>query len=183
MSDFRPLCPPPLNNVKKKLHFSYGMASLTDSLTHWLLFRKLDWYDPVIRRWQLKLVEVVTVAHVDDEKRVDSLVQIWKVKFGHKVKFLFRLWGQGFKVWSRFWGWFSGKILKLKFGQYFADDVWFRFLLSLVHYSEARFGRDLVQMLMFDVFIKILKLMLNRDSKIVICSILWTVNCDLVIWT
>ena len=36
---------------------------------------------------------------------------------------------------------------------------------------------------MFDVFIKILKLMLNRDSKIVICSILWTVNCDLVIWT
>ena len=39
-----------------------------------------------------KLVEVVTVAHVDDEKRVDnSLVQIWKVKFGHKVKFLFRL--------------------------------------------------------------------------------------------
>ena len=40
----------------------------------------------------LKLVEVVTVAHVDDEKRVDnSLVQIWKVKFGLKVKFLFRL--------------------------------------------------------------------------------------------
>ena len=35
-----------------------------------------------------KLVEVVTVAHVDDEKRVDnSLVQIWKVKFGLKVKF------------------------------------------------------------------------------------------------
>ena len=39
-----------------------------------------------------KLVEVVTVANVDDEKRVDdSLVQIWKVKFGHKSKFLFRL--------------------------------------------------------------------------------------------
>ena len=39
-----------------------------------------------------KLVEVVTVIHVDDEKRADnSLVQIWKVKFGHKVKFLFRL--------------------------------------------------------------------------------------------
>ena len=28
-----------------------------------------------------KLVEVVTVAHVDDENCVDSLVQIWKVKF------------------------------------------------------------------------------------------------------
>ena len=39
-----------------------------------------------------KLVEVVTVAQVDDEIRVDnSLVQIWKVKFGHKVKFLLRL--------------------------------------------------------------------------------------------
>ena len=39
-----------------------------------------------------KLVEVVTVVDVDDEKRVDNnLVQIWKVKFGHKVRFLFRL--------------------------------------------------------------------------------------------
>ena len=36
-----------------------------------------------------KLVEVVTVANVDDEKRVDnSLVQIWKLKFGHKIKCL-----------------------------------------------------------------------------------------------
>ena len=50
-----------------------------------------------------KLVEVVTVVEVDDEKRVDnSLVQIWKVNFGHKVKFLFELLGQGFKVCSRF---------------------------------------------------------------------------------
>ena len=39
-----------------------------------------------------KLVEDVTVVEVDDEKRVDnSLVQIWKVNFGHKVKFLFGL--------------------------------------------------------------------------------------------
>ena len=39
-----------------------------------------------------KLVEVVFVADVDAENRVDnSLVQIWKLKFGHKVKFLFRL--------------------------------------------------------------------------------------------
>ena len=35
-----------------------------------------------------KLVEVVTVVEVDDEKGVNnSLVQIWKVNFGHKVKF------------------------------------------------------------------------------------------------
>ena len=72
-----------------------------------------------------KLVKVVTFADVDDEKRVDnSLVQIWKVKFGHKVNFLFRLWAQGFKVWSRFWSWCSSKILKLKFGHYFAADAW-----------------------------------------------------------
>ena len=39
-----------------------------------------------------KLFEVITVTHVDDEKRADnSLMHIWKVKFGHKVKFLFRL--------------------------------------------------------------------------------------------
>ena len=40
----------------------------------------------------LLTVEVVTVDDVDAEKRVDnSLVQIWKLKFGHKVEFLFRL--------------------------------------------------------------------------------------------
>ena len=39
-----------------------------------------------------KLVEVVTVADVDAEKCVDdSLVQIWKLRFGHKAKLLFRL--------------------------------------------------------------------------------------------
>ena len=39
-----------------------------------------------------KLVEVVTGADIDAEKRVDdSLVQIWKLKFGHKAKSMFRL--------------------------------------------------------------------------------------------
>ena len=39
-----------------------------------------------------KLVEVVAVADGDDENRVgNSLMQIWKVDFGHKVKFLFGL--------------------------------------------------------------------------------------------
>ena len=37
-----------------------------------------------------KLVEVVTVAEVDDEDRVgNSLLQIWKLRFGHKAKILF----------------------------------------------------------------------------------------------
>ena len=35
------------------------------------------------------LVEVVTVADVDAEKHVEgSLVQIRRLKFGHKIKFL-----------------------------------------------------------------------------------------------
>ena len=37
-----------------------------------------------------KLVEVVSVANVDDEDRVgNSLLQIWKLRFGHKTKLLF----------------------------------------------------------------------------------------------
>ena len=71
-----------------------------------------------------KLVEVVTVAHVDDEKRVDnSLVQIWRVKSGLKVKFLFRLWFQGLV-----------KILKLMFT--------FRFSRCLVEILKM-FDQDL----------------------------------------
>ena len=39
-----------------------------------------------------KLVEVVTVADVDDEDRVgNSLLHIWKLRFGHQAKLLFRL--------------------------------------------------------------------------------------------
>ena len=47
-----------------------------------------------------KLVEVVTVADVDDEKRFDaSFMQIWKLKFVHKAKFCSDF---KHKVWSRF---------------------------------------------------------------------------------
>ena len=39
-----------------------------------------------------KLVEVDTVVEVDDEDRIgNSLLQIWKLRFGYKVKLLFRL--------------------------------------------------------------------------------------------
>ena len=39
-----------------------------------------------------KLVEVVTVAHVDAEDHVgNSLLQIWELTFGPKAKLLFRL--------------------------------------------------------------------------------------------
>ena len=39
-----------------------------------------------------KLVDVVTVDDVDDEDHVgNSLLQIWKLRFGHKAELLFRL--------------------------------------------------------------------------------------------
>ena len=46
-----------------------------------------------------KLVDVVTVAGVSDEDRVGNRLLLWKLRFGHKAKLLFRLWAQG---WSRF---------------------------------------------------------------------------------
>ena len=64
---------------------------MTDSLTHCRLVNLID-VTLACEDGNLKHVEVVTVVDVDDEKRVDnSVVQIWKVKFGHNIKFLFRL--------------------------------------------------------------------------------------------
>ena len=60
--------------------------SLTDSFTDSCLVNLID-VTLACEDGNSKLVEVVTVVEVDDEKRVDnSLVQIWKVNFGHKVK-------------------------------------------------------------------------------------------------
>ena len=43
-----------------------------------------------------KLVEVVTDADNDDENLVcNSLLQIWRLRFGHTTKLLFRLSAQG----------------------------------------------------------------------------------------
>ena len=57
-----------------------------------------------------KLVEAVTVADVDDDKRFDdSFTQIWKLKFGHKAKFCLV------------------KSLKFKFKRNFETEVWSEF--------------------------------------------------------
>ena len=61
-----------------------------------------------------KLVEVVTIADVDDENRVgNSLLQIWKLRFCHKAKLLFRPSAQGLV-----------RSLKLKFRRDFEAEVW-----------------------------------------------------------
>ena len=42
-----------------------------------------------------KLVDIVTVANVDDEDCIgNSLLQIWELRIVHKAKLLFRLWAQ-----------------------------------------------------------------------------------------
>ena len=69
----------------------YTSHSLTHSLTHSCLVNLID-VTLACEDGNSKLVEVVAVDEVDDEKHVDnSLVQFWKVNFGHKVKFLFGL--------------------------------------------------------------------------------------------
>ena len=59
--------------------------SLTHSLTHCCLVNLID-VTLACEDANSKLVEVVTVADVSDEDRVgNSLLQIWKLRFGHKA--------------------------------------------------------------------------------------------------
>ena len=65
--------------------------SLTDSLTDSCLVNLIN-VSLACKDGNSKLVEVVTVADVDDEDRVgNSLLHIWELKFCHKAKLLFRL--------------------------------------------------------------------------------------------
>ena len=58
---------------------------LTDSLTHSCLVNLID-VTLVFEDANSKLVEVVTVADVDDEDRIgNSLLQILKLRFGHRA--------------------------------------------------------------------------------------------------
>ena len=68
----------------------YPCHSLTNSLTD---CRLADFIDVTLacEDGNSKLVEVVTVANVDDEDCAgNSLLQIWELMFGHKAKLLFR---------------------------------------------------------------------------------------------
>ena len=71
------------------------LLSLTKSLTPCCLVNLFD-VTLAFEDAYSKLVEVVTVADVDDEDRIgNSLLQIWKVSFGHKAKLLFRFGAEG----------------------------------------------------------------------------------------
>ena len=128
----------------------------------------------------LKLVKVVTVTDISDEDRVgNSLLQIWKLRFGQKAKLLFRLWAQGFcrdfevefkarfeaGVWSvfaadvlqRLWSWILvEKILKLglinilKFNFSWDVHVWLRFWSwYLFEILKMKFDQDLCRNLLW----------------------------------
>ena len=61
--------------------------SLTDSLTNSRLVNLID-VTLACEDAYSKLVEVITVAVVSDEDRVcNSLLQIGKLRFGHKLRF------------------------------------------------------------------------------------------------
>ena len=67
--------------------FTLGTNSLTNSCLVNLIDVTLACEDAYS-----KLVEIVAVADVSDEDRVGkSLLQIWKLRFGHKALLLFRL--------------------------------------------------------------------------------------------
>ena len=84
------------------------LLSLTKSLTPCCLVNLFD-VTLACKDNNSKLAEVVTVDVADSEKGVDnSLVQIWKLKFGHEIKCLSSLWAQGLVT-----------ILKLKLRQDF----------------------------------------------------------------
>ena len=63
--------------------------SLTDSLTNCCLVNLID-VSLACEDGNSKLVEVVTVAHVEDHVG-NSLLQIWELTFGPIAKLLFRL--------------------------------------------------------------------------------------------
>ena len=85
---------------------SWLCLSLTHSLTHSLTpYRLVNFIDVTLacEDANSKLIEVVTVVDVDAQNQVDdSLVQIWKLKFGHKINFFVHTlntrFGQDFEV-------------------------------------------------------------------------------------
>ena len=75
--------------------FTLVTHSLTHSLTHCCLLNLID-VTLACKDANSKLVEVVTVADVDDEDCVgNSLLQIRKLRFGHEAKLLFRAKAKG----------------------------------------------------------------------------------------
>ena len=73
-----------LNFYRTRVRSLFTLVS--NSLTHSCLVNLID-VTLACEDANSKLVEVVSVADVSDEDRVGkSLLQIWKLRFGHKAK-------------------------------------------------------------------------------------------------
>ena len=106
-----------------------SLATLvSDYLTHYSLVDLTD-LTLACENANSKLVEVVTVADVDAEDRVDSLVEVLNLNFG-----------RDFEPW--FGSWKLVKILRYMFGQDFDADVWlsFKVVTLLIALNPSAFG-------------------------------------------
>ena len=99
--------------TKKTIYCSFyrtRVRSLALLVTHWLTdCRLVNLVDAtlVCKDANSILVEVVTVADVDDEHRVgNSLLQIWSWRLVIKLNFCSDFEHKG---WSRFWSWSSAR--------------------------------------------------------------------------
>ena len=103
---------------------------------------------------------------VDDEDPVgNSLLQIWKLRFGHKDKLLFRFWAESLvKIWS----WNSGKILKLEFGVF---CCWF-----LVDVTKLNLGQVKILKLALVKILSLKMLMFGWDFEVNAKSRFWNWN-------
>ena len=112
-----------IQNLSLPYRSNHWLAlSLTLSLSHWLLFSRLDWCDSGVWRCQLKtcwglLLMLMLMMRI-------VLATVWCI-LGSWSLVIKPNFCSDFehKVCSRFWCWSSGKIFKLEFGQYFAADV------------------------------------------------------------
>ena len=138
------------------LFYRTRVRSLGMLVTHWLTHSLTDW---LTHSYLVNLIGEALACEDDNSKIVGIVtVALFTIRnmlttfwcrfgrwFGHKVKFLFILWAQGFKVWSIFWSWCSGKILKLKFGHCFAVDA------SCDYEVQDRFGQEFCKNLWSDL--------------------------------
>ena len=132
--------------------------SLTPSVTNSVPFRRLDLYHPGVWRCQLKTCwGRYCCWSWWWESFDDSLLQIWKLKFGHKANFLFRLWAQGLV-----------NILKLKFRQDF--EVWSIFWCL---WFLRRWSWSLVEIMKL-AFVKIFNFKFSWDFKAEVWLIFWS---------
>ena len=117
--------------------------SLTDWLTHSLLFIKLYWCDVwLVKMPTQNLLRFLLLLMLMMRNVLTTIMQFWKLKFGHKAKFCSDF---EHKVWPRVWSWSSSET--------FETEVWSVFCCwglvrlwseCLVKILMLKFGRKIL---------------------------------------